>query len=161
MTGYFPGSTVGKFGRFQQHKSHNGAAPFSAKAANKGGKTANAAAVECKPSVQEPCGTWQNPAEPRHPPPTPPNSALRVQLSAMLSSPGTKAASGNTAPEQTAPVRSAYLGDGLLVPHDSLLDECVDLNVPVPARHHHPGPAETHRDFHGWSVPDSSLLASG
>lgn len=96
--------------------------------------------------------TQQNPGI--HPPP-PPNSALRVQLSAMLSWPGTKAASRNTGTD------GAYLGDGLLVPHDSLLDERVDLNVPVPARHHHPGPAETHRDFHGWSVPDSSLLASG
>ncbi len=46
-------------------------------------------------------------------------------------------------------VAAAYLGDRLLVSHDSLLDECVDFNISIPARHHHPGPAKAHRDFHG------------
>ncbi|MEQ2303205.1 hypothetical protein AMECASPLE_014325 [Ameca splendens] len=46
-------------------------------------------------------------------------------------------------------VACTHLGDSLLVPHDSLLDECVDLNVPVPARNHHPGLPEAHRHFHG------------
>lgn len=56
------------------------------------------------------------------------------------------------------PGNAAYLGDGLLVPHDSLLDERVDLHVPVPARHHHPRPAEAHRHFHGSvSVPSPRL----
>lgn len=36
----------------------------------------------------------------------------------------------------------------------------MDFNVSVPARHHHPGPAEAHGDFHGWRIPDWRLLAS-
>lgn len=44
---------------------------------------------------------------------------------------------------------ATHLGDSLLISHDSLLDECVDFNIPIPARHNHPGPAKTHRDFHG------------
>lgn len=49
-------------------------------------------------------------------------------------------------------VSAAYLGDGLLVSHDSLLDERVHFHIPIPARHHDPGPAKTHRDFHGSSI---------
>lgn len=48
----------------------------------------------------------------------------------------------------------SYLSDGLLVSHDSLLDECVHFNIPISTRHHHPGPAKTHRDFHGFSIRD-------
>lgn len=50
---------------------------------------------------------------------------------------------------QESKVAATYLGDSLLVSHDSLLDECVHFNISIPARHHHPGPAKTHRDFHG------------
>lgn len=46
-------------------------------------------------------------------------------------------------------VAATYLGDSFLISHDSLLDQRVDFNVPVPARNHHPRPAKTHRDFHG------------
>lgn len=52
-----------------------------------------------------------------------------------------------------------YLGDRLLVSHDSLLDERVHFNIPIPARHHDPGPAKTHRDFHGRTVRVAWLRA--
>lgn len=42
----------------------------------------------------------------------------------------------------------AYLRYGFPVSHDGLLDKTPDFNVAVSTRHDHPGPTETHRDFH-------------
>jgi len=42
----------------------------------------------------------------------------------------------------------AYLRDRLLVPHGRLLDEAVDLYIPISTRDDHPGPPEAHRHFH-------------
>lgn len=53
----------------------------------------------------------------------------------------------------------SYLGDRLLVSHDSLLDERVHFNISIPARHHDPGPAKTHRHFHGRTVRVAWLRA--
>ncbi|KAM7379763.1 hypothetical protein PAMP_005290 [Pampus punctatissimus] len=63
-------------------------------------------------------------------------------------------------PQGNKVASAAYLGDGLLISHDSLLDECVDFNISIPARHHHPGPAKTHRDFHGFSIRDLVQIRS-
>lgn len=160
ITGYFPGIRSGEVWGLSQHRSHNGAAPFFRESdKNKANKAANAAASQrkhCARTVQKPTEASRSQAPRPHQTPL----CVRSQLSAMLSWPGPKAASRNAAPKREVGARVSYLGDGLLVPHDSLLDECVDLNVSVPARHHHPGPAEAHGDFHGWRIPDWRPLAS-
>ena len=45
-------------------------------------------------------------------------------------------------------VTHTYLGDSFLVARDSLKDERVDFNIPVPAGDHDPGPTEAHGHFH-------------
>lgn len=65
----------------------------------------------------------------------------------------------NTRARKGKSLSASYLGDRLLVSHDSLLDERVHFNIPISARHHDPGPAKTHRDFHGRTVRVAWLRA--
>lgn len=133
---------------------------FSANATNSANKPANVGCFRAQTPRTNPCRRRQSPAGTLAPLPHQTPLCVRSQLSAMLSSPGTNAASRNTGADRRWRRGGSYLGDGLLVPHDSLLDERVDFNVPVPARHHHPGPAEAHGDFHGWRIPDWRPLAT-
>ncbi|KAK9527984.1 hypothetical protein VZT92_014490 [Zoarces viviparus] len=80
-------------------------------------------------------------------------SSLREKKSAMLRLRRCCcSALGETLCESSAPEQGralgAYLCDRLLVPHGRLLDEAVDLYIPISARDDHPGPPETHRHFH-------------
>lgn len=65
----------------------------------------------------------------------------------------------NTRARKGKSLFASYLGDRLLVSHDSLLDERVHFNIPISARHHDPGTAKTHRDFHGRTVRVAWLRA--
>lgn len=129
--------------RFCRRMNHNGGAPFPSKVpprrvriTQKLRKTrsTNWNSGPFSLRVSQVCAIFECACRANPPPPATPDVATLF--------PGKQKPQGNG-------VAATYLGDGLLVSHGSLLDERVDLNVAVPARHHHPRPAKTHRDFHG------------